>query len=190
MFHKYDYSKFNFSPETRARLTTVALAGDITPYTDGVFGRAGDVVHQVVGASGFPAINAGELVSKTLGNEYVITNPTSGQVVGTNYLAGVSTTASTETATVAGTVSVTPITPGQIWLIAPGTAATWNTQALYNALVGSRVLIQKSAAGNTGAYTILASDSANNGCVVENLNIATYPGKVAFSLRAALAYTA
>lgn len=163
--------------------------GDIIPYNDSAFGVQGSVQHQVVGAAGFPAINAGEPVSKTLGNQYVITNPTSGQVVNTNFMAGVSTTASSESATADGIVNVTPLQDGQIWLIAPTTAATWNTQAKYNALVGSRVLIQKSAAGNTGVYTILAADSTNNGCVIENLDIFRYPGKVAFSFRSGLAYT-
>lgn len=164
--------------------------GDLTPYNDSSFGVQGSVQHQVVGAAGFPAINAGEPVSKTLGNQYVITNPTSGQAVATNFLAGISTTASNETATVDGIVNVTPLQDGQIWLIAPAVAATWNTQALYNANVGKRVLIQKSAAGNTGIYTILAADGSTNGCVVENLDIFRYPGKVAFSFRQALAYTA
>ena len=174
----------------RAKLSIVALQGDITPYNDSVFGAQGSVQHQVAGASGFPAINAGEPVNKTLGTQYVITQPTSGQAVGTNYMAGISTTASTETATVDGTVNVIPLQDGQIWLIAPAVAATFNTQAKYNALVGTRVLIQKSTSGNTGVYTILASDGSTNGCVIENLDIFRYPGKVAFSFRQALAYTA
>ena len=33
----------------------------------------------------------------------------------------------------------------------------------------------------SGTYTILASDSSGNGCIVEYLDIAKYPGKVAFS---------
>lgn len=166
------------------------MLGDITPYNDSTFGAQGAVNHQVALSAGAPAINAGEPVSKTLGNQYVITNPTSGQVVATNFLAGIAATTSNETTTADGTVSVTPLQDGQIWLIAPAVAATWNTQAKYNALVGARVLIQKSAAGNTGSYTILASDNSTSGCVVENLDIARYPGKVAFSFRQALAYTA
>lgn len=151
-------------------------------------GSVGSIRHQVAASAGAPAINAYEPVSKTLGNQYVITNPTSGQVVATNFLAGVSTSTSNETATLDGFVDVMPVEQSVTWLIAPAVAATWNTQAKYNALVGSRVLIQKSTTGNTGVYTILAADGATNGCVVENLNIFTYPGQVAFSFRGGLAY--
>lgn len=153
-------------------------------------GSLGSRRHQVVAGASAPAINAYELVSKTLGNQYVITNPTSGQVVATNFLAGISTSASTETATLDGYVDVMPVNNGTIWLVAPAVAASWNTQALYNANVGKRVLIQKSVAGNTGIYTILAADGSTNGCVVENLNVFDYPGMVAFTLRAALSYVA
>lgn len=85
-----------------------------------------------------------------------------------------------------GFVDVAAIDTGTIWLIAPGVPASWATQALYNANVGKRVLIQKV----NGVYTILAADGATNGCIVENLNIFTYPGMVAFSFRGALSYQA
>lgn len=160
--------------------------GDITPLNDGNFGATGAVIHQVVSGGTPPAINAGEMVLKTLGNQYVIPMSTNKPVVATDFVAGISTTTSTETSTADGTVAITPIIPGQIYLIAPKVAATWNTQALYNALVGKRVLIDVT----TGAETILASDSSTSGCVVENLNISQYPGKVAFSIRAGASYTA
>lgn len=160
--------------------------GDITPYTDGAYGKTGGVVHQVVLGGTPPAINAGEMVLKTLGNEYVIAMATNKPVIATDFIAGISETTSTETSAADGTVVVTPIAPGQIWLIAPKVAATWNTQAKYNALVGARVLIDVT----TGTLTLLASDGSTSGCVVENLNIAQYPGKVAFSVRAAAMYTA
>lgn len=153
-------------------------------------GSLGSRRHQVAASAGAPAINAGEPVSKTLGNQYVITNPTSGQAVATNFMAGISTSQSTETTALDGYVDAMPIDQDSIWLIAPAVAATWNTQTKYNALVGARVLIQKSATGNTGIYTILAADGATNGCVIENLNIFAYPGLVAFSFRNALSYLA
>lgn len=163
------------------------MTGDILPYNDGAFGAIGSRTHQV--ASGTTAsISAGELVLKTLGNQYVVVwtaNNTAKPVVATDFLAGVSTTASNETTTAAGTVSVTPIVPGQVWLAAPTVAATWNTQAKYNALVGARVLLSCTTAG---VQTILATDGATNGLVIENLDITQFPGKVAFSLRAGLSY--
>lgn len=160
--------------------------GDLTPYNDSAFGVQGSVQHQVVGAAGSPAINAGELVLKTLGNQYVIKMATNKPVVGTDFVAGISTTASSETTTVDGIVNVTPLQDGQIWLIAPKVAATFNTQAKYNALVGARVLIDVTG----GVETLLAADSSTSGCVIENLDIFRYPGKVAISFRQALAYTA
>lgn len=162
--------------------------GDIQSFKNGSFGAPGSVQFKV--ASGTTAsINPGEPVAKTLGNStgnVVSSDATSAQVVGTDYLAGISETTSTETASAAGVVDVTPLVGGQQWLISPTTAASWDTQSEYDALVGARVLIQKSA----GIYTILASDSANNGCVVQPLDISKYPGKVAFSFRNGLNYLA
>lgn len=161
--------------------------GDITPLNDGPFGKIGGVRHQVVAGGTPPAINAGEMVLKTLGNQYVIAMANAKPVVATDFIAGISETASTElSATTDGSVLVTPYAPGQIWLIAPNVAASWNTQAKYNALVGARVTIAVSA----GVLTINSADGSTNGCVVENLDIVVYPGKVAFSIRAAAYYTA
>lgn len=163
------------------------MTGDILPYNDGAFGAVGSRTHQV--ASGTTAsISAGELVLKTLGNEYVVVwtaSNTAKPVVATDFLAGVSTTASNETTTVAGTVSITPLVPGQVWLANPDTAATWNTQAKYNALVGARVLLATTSAG---VQTILAADNSTSGLVIENLDITQFPGKVAFSIRAGCSY--
>lgn len=166
--------------------------GDLTPVANPYISASPSRSHQVVAGGTPPAILSGEPVSKTLGNQYVITNPTSGQAVGTNFLAGVATTTSTETASANGSVDVNPIDETTIWLISPAVPATWGltqgalNQTTYNALVGARVLIQKSG----GVYTILASDSSTNGCVVENLNINTTTGKVAFCFRAGLSYLA
>ncbi len=160
--------------------------GDITPLNDGPFGKLGGVKHQVVAGGTPPAINAGEMVLKTLGNQYVIAMATNKPVVATDFIAGISESASTEaSATTDGFVYVTPYAPGQIWLINPKVAATWNTQAKYNALVGSRVLIDVTS----GVLTILATDGSTSACVIENLDTVAYPGKVAFSIRAATYYT-
>ena len=131
-------------------------------------------------------IYAGEPVAKALGAQYVTAMATNKPVVGTDYLAGVAATTSTQTATADGVVSVYPIVPGVQYLIAPNAPASWDTQAEYDALVGDRVLLNLT----TGVYTILATDSATNGCVVENLDVFKYPGKVAFSFRSATSYFA
>lgn len=100
---------------------------------------------------------------------------------------GVATTSSTNTTTAAGTVNVLPINSGTTYLITPDTAGSWDTQAEYDALVGKRVLLANSvsvtATPTSGTYTVLASDSANNGCSVQALDIAKYPGKVAIAFR-------
>ena len=98
----------------------------------------------------------------------------------TDYLAGLATSDSTDTATAVGTVDIMFITPDMVLLANPDTAATWNTQAKYDALVGDRVLLSTTAAG---VQTILAADGATYGLVIQPLDIAKHPGKVAFSVR-------
>jgi hypothetical protein len=148
-------------------------------------GYAGDVRQQVA-AGAIGSIVAGIPVSKALGQPFVVPLATNQPVVGTTYMAGVSATLSTDTVSVAGYVRVARMQPGVIYLAKPKVAATFATQALYNALVGARVLFDLTA----GVYTILAADSANNGLVIEDLEISRYPGMVAFSFRQALSYQA
>lgn len=163
----------------------MALA-DIQIYDEGAFGYPGDVEFSV--ASGAVAsINAGEPVTKALGNStgnVVSAMATNKPVVATDFLAGISATTSTDTASLAGKVQVMKLVPGTSFLIAPKVLATWNTQALYDALVGARVLIDLT----TGVYTLLASDGATSGCVVLPLDIAKYPGKVRFAFRNGVNY--
>lgn len=138
-------------------------------------------------AAGTP-VYAGEPVQKDLGGIVVYPALTSMPVVGTNYFAGVATTNSTNTTSAAGTVNVMPLSNGITYIANPDVAATWDTQAEYNALVGKRVLLKNSvtvsATPTSGTYTILATDSANNGCVVMAMDIIEHPGKVAFAFRA------
>lgn len=167
-------------------------SGDIVPYNDGNFGKAGGVPHQVASGGTPPAINAGEMVLKTLGNQYVIAMANAKPVVATDFIAGISETASTETASADGTVRVTPYSAGQIWLISPKTPANFGltagsvNQTTYNAKVGQRVTIDVTS----GVLTINSTDGSTNGCVVENLDVVAFPGKVAFSIREAAYYTA
>lgn len=138
-------------------------------------------------AANTTAINAGEPVTCPLGAvQAAVAGATNTPVVGTDFVAGIASIGSTQTASVAGFVECYPVTGSAVLLIAPKVATTWNTQAKYDALVGSRVLLDLTA----GVYTILAADSANNGCVVRPLDIFKYPGKVAFSVRSGASYVA
>ena len=163
--------------------------GDFTWYQPA---QRGSRQHQVASGGTPPAINAGELVLKTLGNQYVIAMATNKPVVATDYVVGLAAgtpgTAgnSSETATVAGIIEVEDFRNGDVLLGNPKVAATATPQATYNALVGKRVLIDVT----TGVQTVLIADSSTSGCVIENLNLASYPGKVAFSLRAGASYLA
>jgi hypothetical protein len=172
--------------------------GDIYSAEEG--GRHGTRQFQVASSAGAPAINAGEPVLKALGQQYAVTCATSKPVVGTDYILGISTGAagsngtSTDTTTVAGVVEVKPVDPADVYYIAPLSPTTYfgtgypttPSQTTYNALVGARVTFNKSAAGNTGTYTLNASDGATNGCVVQDMALINQPSKVAFLFRAAV----
>ena len=173
--------------------------GDVTIFDDGVFGFPGSKRHRV--NNGGPAdIKAGELVLKVLGTPYV-TKWTAGSalkpVVNTDYIAGLAASTSDETLTAKGWVDVFPNLPGMTYLIAPATAATWDTQSEYDALVGDRVLLDCSS---TDVQTILATDATVtknqaggwtgklNGLIIEPLDVIKYPGKVRFSINQGLNY--
>ena len=166
--------------------------GDITALEQASMTGRGARLYNI--AAGTPIL-AGEPVQHlAVGDVAVIPGRTSTPVVGTSGVeglyVGVAATNSTNTTTAAGTVNVYPINNGTTWLIAPAVAASWDTQAEYDALVGKRVLIQNGATNlayvanvNAGTYSLLASDSAANGCVVMAMNILEHPGKVAFAFR-------
>lgn len=156
---------------------STASKPDIVLYQSGPFGTGAGKVCNVAAAA--TAILPGEPVARALGAATVTQMATNKPVVATDFLEGISVDSSTQTASVAGIVHVQPIMQGQIWLISPNVAATWDTQAEYDALVGDRVLLDLTA----GIFTILASDGATSGCVIEPLDISKYPGKVAFSFR-------
>lgn len=158
--------------------------GDITFLDMGNAVSQGALPFNVAAAT--TAINPGEPVTVPLGAvQAAIPAATNGPVVGTTYMAGIAATAGTQTASVTGIVNCYPVTSSAVFLINPKVAATFATQAAYDLLVGSRVLLDLTA----GVYTILAADSANNGCVIRPLDLSKYPGKVAFSFRQASAYT-
>lgn len=160
--------------------------GDITFYDEGAFGYPGDVSYRVTSGT-TASINAGEPVAKPLGSAFVTTTTGAVPIIASDYFAGIAATTSNETSTAVGIVSVTKMLPGVTYLIAPTTAASFDTQSEYDALVGDRVLLDKTAAG---VYTIAATDGASNGCVIEPLDISKYPGKVRFSIRNGISYLA
>ena len=166
------------------------MLGDIQVYDSGAFGYPGSREYNV--ASGTAAtIKAGEPVLKVTGSPYVVAMITNMPITGTtNLVVGIADSTSTDTVAAAGTVKVTKLVPGLSWLISPDDTTAWDTQAEYDALVGSRVLLKLTgtAAAKTATYTILAADGSTSGCVVENLNIVDYPNLVAFSFRAGLSY--
>ena len=168
------------------------MLGDLQIYDEGAFGYPGDVEFPVASGTTANKINAGEPVLKALGGYVVSALATNSPTVATDYLAGVAATTSTDTVAAAGTVKVTKLVPGMSWLISPKVAATWNTQSAYDALVGSRVLLDLTgtAAAKTATYTILAADGSTYGCVILPLDILKYPGKVRFAFRNGCNYLA
>jgi|ERR1035437_5759547 hypothetical protein len=137
-------------------------------------------------AAGATAILSGEPVANALAGVTVTQAITNSPAVATDFWAGIAETASTQTASAAGTVQVIPLDPGQKFLVIPNVAATWNTQAKYDALVGKRVLVDLT----TGVFTLLASDGSTNGLVVLPMLITENPGKVLIAVRAAVWYLA
>lgn len=133
-------------------------------------------------AAGATKINPGEPVTQALGGIVVTAMATNKPVVGTDFLAGIATSTSTQTAALAGTVEYLPLQSGLTYIMIPTAPTSWDTQAKYDALVGKRVLIDLT----TGVYTILAADGATSGCVIMPLDISKYPGRVAFAFRNAV----
>jgi hypothetical protein len=140
--------------------------------------------------TGVAAINPGEPVGmKALGASYIIPLATSTPVVNTDYMVGIAQSTTTLSTSVQ-TIDVMPLAKGVLYLIIPKVAATYGlgttpVQATYNALIGSRVTFDLTA----GVYTINSTDSANNGLVVEYIDVTKASGKVAFSVRDNLQYT-
>ncbi len=166
--------------------------GDITKLEQASTNGRGARLYNI--AAGTPILAGEPVQHKTVGDVAVIPGRNSTPVVGLSGVeglyVGIAATNSTNTTTAAGTVNVNPINSGDTWLINPATLTSWDTQAEYDALVGKRVLLQNGAENlafvanvNAGTYSILASDSANNGCTIMAMNILEHPGKVAFAFR-------
>jgi len=132
-------------------------------------------------------IKAGEFVSKALGAEVVTAIADATPVVGTNFFAGLATSTSTETAALTGTVEVMELESGVVYIGTQKTA-TLSTQALYDAAVGNRVLLDVTSGVQTVDEAL--ADGASNGIVIQPLDITLNPGKIAFSVRAGVNYLA
>lgn len=169
--------------------------GDLTVKDQNVMMGAGARVYNVAAGT---AINAGEPVYVVaLGNTVgfvVQPAPTSFPDASAHLMVGVAATTASNTASAAGTVWVTPVNSAIDYLVTPDTGTSWDAQSEYDALVGARVLLKNSvsitATPTSGTYTLLASDSTNNGCVVQPLDIFKYPGKVSIAFRAGCSYLA
>jgi len=155
---------------------------DIVMVNNSVFGPNNSIPYNV--AASATLIYPGEPVVNALGGVAVTPMATNGPVVATDYLCGIAATTSTNTSTAAGKVYVQPILPGQIWAIKPNSAAAFDTQSEYDALVGKRVLLDLTA----GKYTILATDGATYGCVILAKDINVDPGLVYFTFRNGVSY--
>lgn len=151
--------------------------GDITIFENAGASKMGGTIKKFVAAGTTASINAGEPVDRVALTTATVKAMPNAATPGTDFVVGVALSNSNETATVAGTVDVIPAIPGQIFLCAPKVPASWNTQALYNALCGKRVQFDLTG----GVYTILTTDLTQNMCIVEWLDVGRYPGMVAFS---------
>lgn len=166
------------------------MLGDIQLYDNGGVQYFGDITYKVTSGTAAKKIKAGEPVYIAVdGDGYataLATNLPSSANAASN-ISGIAATTSTDTVAAEGTVQVMNLSPLATYLIAPNVAATWDTQAKYDALVGKMVLLDLTgtAAAGTATYTILASHNASYGCLVEPLDIAKHPGKVRFSIRSA-----
>lgn len=161
----------------------MALLGNIQIYDSSINNYPGDDQYAVASGTA-SSIVAGTPVLKALGGATVSAATTNMPTVATDFFAGIAATTSTETASAAGTVQVTKMVPGTTWLIAPKVAATWDTQAEYDALVGDRVLLDLTSS----TWTILAADGSAYGCVIMPLDISLHPGMVRFAFRNGVSY--
>ncbi len=158
--------------------------GDIVIYRQASAGGGAGSRPMIARASA-AQIQAGEPITIVAGATAVVPNqvnnllviaPSPYSMTGTGLL-GIAQTTATNTATLPGYVEYVPTGSGTVWLINAKTSSEVDTQAEYDALVGHRVLIDLTA----GVYTMLTSDSAANGCIIQPLDVVKFPGKVAFT---------
>lgn len=135
-----------------------------------------------VAAGAVGSILFGEPVVQTAaGSPYVIPAPNGSPVIGTDVLTGVAQRTSTDTVGLDGIVDVVVTLPGMTYICDALVPANIATQALYDALVGNRVLFDLTA----GVYTVDEStaDNAANDLLIVDLDVSKYPNKVAFQFK-------
>jgi hypothetical protein len=156
----------------------MAYQGSIQP-VESSNGNYDGAVKFAVASGTTSSILPGDLVVKAAGAAYVTkgadNNPTT-----TARVVGVATSTSTETASAVGTVEVIVAKPGQLWMANIDVSTDIDTQAKYNALIGSRTVMEYDA-NNNPSFTMLSADGSTYGCVWEYNNISINPGKVVFS---------
>lgn len=151
---------------------------DIQPFANTGSPKVDGTMKAFVASGTTGSILSGEPVQKLAGVAGASTMPTGGPTT-TARIMGIAETLSTETASAAGLVDVIPVNQGQMWQCAPLSAAAIATQTLYNALIGKRVVFDKTA----GVYTVATAtaDASGNGIVIEYNDISRFPGQVVFS---------
>jgi len=178
---------------------------------------AGEPVYRVPGQAYVFSMGSGTVAS---GAPIIVPGfPSQGAGVSLTTLVGVASTTSTENSTGGtgatagqGKVSVTPIDEPVTYLISTLDTATFfggvgagsqvcaTAQYAYDGQVGKRLQLSRIGGVSTtilgsaqmvgGTYYISGSDNSANGCVVEELDVVKFPGKVRFSFRAGLSYRA
>jgi len=183
--------------------------GDITIYSkDNGTGYPGDINYMVATATTTPTILSGEPVTRAVGAGQFAVSLASGTgasfypvvpggPVAVQPILGIAASTSNEgtSGSINGQVSVTPIDETLTYLVSTlatsqffGNPAT--SQATYDGTVGYRTTLTRiggvGASQLGGTYYINASDASAGGLIVEELDIAKYPGKVRFSFRNSL----
>lgn len=138
-------------------------------------------VESILTEANTTVINPGEMIKVGSAQKYAVVIADADGVIGTDDLIGIAFNTSTQTASADGTVRYQKFYPGTIYYAAAKSAAAVATQALYDALLGKRVLMDVTA----GVQTVdtAAADSANNAIYIVPIDIEAYPGMVAFEVR-------
>lgn len=154
--------------------------GDITILEQASMTGRGARTYNV--AAGATTINPGEPVM--FGDRATVTVVAAGNnfpIASSDYFVGIAATTSTQTTGTAGTVGVYPVDALVTYLVNPKVAASWDTQAEYDALVNKAVLLDLTS----GVYTLLATDATINGLKVVPMRVIEHPGKVAIAVKTA-----